>query len=296
MKKLYIIIPFLLVLFCCSCHDTKEISLGTAEYYPGFLWIKEKTTPFVRTFNFDFSQDAKNDKGSYAEFMLVDNDDKQIPADLLHISINGKMLNENRFKVKSGTSSLTLTFSFTPKAKSGKWQGYLRLVDHNLDRIDSQPLVKGQKMDVLQWQMYFDKQMNPLAKVIMWLCILLLSILLIWFVFLRPMIYPHFGKMRKSVILEKNGKIVGQCNVVFTGARHVRFSQKVQKQSIFKRLFVGKITTYKNPIFSENLEFSPKGKKALAFGRGYMVTPNPFPRSGIVTIENRQQVLKITLR
>lgn len=286
----------LIIGFCLtSCHDN-SVSFGTVEYYPKFLWVDSNIDPVTKTFDFDFSQDAKNDESTFAEFQFVDNDGNPISTDVLHVYMDGEQLPNNKFRVKSDVTSKELRFEFTPDAKNGKHQGYLKLIDHRLDRLDSQELSKGQKVDAFQWTLEFEKSMNPLLKGIMWFFIILISCLLIWFIILRPIIYPHFGKFTKSILIKKNGQIVGQLNCAFKGSKKVVFYKQKIKQSFWNRIFTGEIKTLVNPNFNYKLTFTPKRRNAAAFGAGYSVSPNPIPQSGIATIKNIQDNLIITLQ
>lgn len=289
-----IIISFMTIVFS-SCED-KSTSFGTVEYYPPFLWAESETRPVTKIFEFDFSQDAQNDPRSFAEFQFVDNEGRAIGTDILLLSIDGQQLKDNRFKVDSKVKSKEVTFSFAPQARSGKYQGFLRLVSHNLDRIDAQQLSPGQEVDAFQWTLQYEKSMNPLAKGLMWAVIIIVSCFLLWFIFLRPALCPHFGKFTKSILIEKEGVIVGQLNYSFKGARRVVFYNKKEKQSLLKRLFVGETRTLVNPNFSPKLTFVPQKRGAAAYGTEYSVKPNPIPRSSIATITNNRQKLTITLR
>lgn len=290
--KLFII-PFVSLLIC-SCED-KGISLGAVDYYPSFLWVEANMTPVTKTIDFDFSEDAKNDQASFAEFQFVDNEGKPISTSIMQVEINGKQIENNTFKVYSNVSSLDLKISFSPEASEGKYQGYLKLINHKLDRLDSQPLTSGQQIDAFQWTLHYDKRMNPLAKVLMWIGILVGLVLLLWFRLLRPCLYPHFGSFTKSILIQKNDQIVGQLRYTFKGARKVVFYDKEVKQSIWNRIFTGKIKTYVNPLFKTKLTFSPRKKNASAYGIEYVITPNPIPRNGVATITNITEKLIITL-
>lgn len=278
-----------------SCKD-ENVSLGTVEYYPNFLWVDANITPITKTFDFEFSQDAKDDNTTFAEFQFVDNEGKPMKEEVMQVYIEGKQLKENRFKIMSNVESKDLTFVFSPDAKSGKYQGYLKLVDHKLERIDSQVLSPGQQVDAFQWTLHFSKVMNPLAKVLIWLMITMVSMLAIWFLIMRRLIYPHFSKFTKSLLIEKDNRIIAQMNYSFKGARKVVFSVKKEKQSFLNRLFTGEIKYLINPVFVDKLTFSPRKKCAAVYGNGYIIKPNPIPKSGIATINNIQQKLVITIR
>lgn len=295
MRHIYQFIFFLVVVLFCSCSEHRT-EFGTTRYYPKFLWVDAKTVPAEKTFEFDFSQDAKNDKSCFAEFLFVDNDDKPISTNEMQVYVDGKPLANNKLRVASSVHSQKVSFVFAPRAKGGKHQGYLRLVNHKLDRLDSETLKPGQRLNVFQWTLDYDKQMNPLVKVLMWILIVCCAVLLLWFVVLKPLKYPRFRKFTKSVVLEKDGKIVAQMNVAFKGARRVVFSDRKIKQTFWNRLFCGEIRTVVNPLFVSKLTFIPKKENAMCFGGGYSVNPNPISRSGIAYIDNRQQKMKITIR
>lgn len=286
---------FLLTLMCFTSCDKNIVSFGTVEYYPGFLWKKSVITPTKKTFEFNFSLDAQHDSNSYAEFQFVDNNDIPISTEEMQVYDGTVQLIDNKLQVQSNDKSKVLTFYFSPDASNGKHQGYLKLISHNLDRIDSQPLKPGDKVDVFQWTLYYNKSMNPLAKLLLFIFLAIVACIIFWHLALRPALYPHFGKFKKSILIKQNGIIVYQLNYSFTGARKVIFYDREVKQSIWRRIFIGEIKTYVNPLFKSKLTFSPKRRGAAAFGTGYTVNPNPIPRNGVATINNHLGKISITL-
>lgn len=284
-----------MILICLtSCKKDECVSFGTVEYYPSFLWVDSNITPVTKTFDFDFSQDAKDDN-SFAEFQFVDNEGKPISTNVMQVTIEGKEIANNKFRINSDVSSTEFTFKFSPNAEKGKYQGYLKLVSHTLDRLDSQPLTSGQQVDAFQWTLNFDESMNPLAKLLMWIGIAILALLALWFFILRPILYPHFAKFTKSVLIEKDGKKIGQLNFAFKGARKVVFHNQKKKQSFWNRFFFGEIRTLVNSNFVSELTFVPRRNSANAHGIGYTIQPNPIPRSGIAKIFNPHEKITITL-
>lgn len=278
-----------------SCHGN-QTSYGEVDYYPSFLWTDAHIQPVTKTFDFNFSPDAKNDANCFAEFSFVDNDGKIIPTDVMQVFIDGVQIPNNTFTVRSNTQSKDLSFEFSPNAKTGKHQGYFKLINHNLDRLDSQILSPGQEVDAFQWTLYFNKRMNPLAKTLMWILIALVAFLVAWFVFLRPMLYPHFGKFTKAVLVKRDNKVVAQFNCSFKGARKVVFSTHKVTQSFWQKVFVGETKTYVNPNFTSNLVFTPNKKNASVYGAGYSIRPNPIPKSGTAEITYSQLKVTITIK
>lgn len=277
MKHYLYIITFFFLICLSSCKKDESVTFGTVEYYPSFLWVDSKTMPVTKTFDFAFSQDAK-DYGSFAEFQFVDNDGKAISTDIMQIKIDGKKCPNNRFRINSDVASKELTFEFSPNAQDGKHQGYLKLVNHQLDRLDSQPLKAGQKVDAFQWTLNYDKRMNPLAKVLMWIGIAILAMLVIWLVVLRPIIYPRFKSVRKGVYF----KDCPPLTINFKGARLVILDNKSHKQSMWDKIFKGKIIYKQHPALLAKITMKPHkhGVMVVTDTSKYIVSPNPMPKIG----------------
>ena len=271
MKQVKSILLICLILLLSSCKDD-SISFGTVEYYPAFLWVDAYITPVTKTFIFDFSEDAKNDKHSFAEFQFVDNDGKPISTKVMQVYDNGVQLNENKLRIESKIDSKDLTFHFSPNAKSGKHQGYLKLINHKLDRLDSQPLKAGQEVDAFQWTLYFDKGMNPLAKCLMWLAILGAVFLFLWFSVLKWVFYPRI-RLSRIELSSKKGYYV---NKKINGKRRVIVTNNRKEQGFMNKLFTGEILYIVDDIWTSSWEITPKGRKKAAkisLHGNYMITP-----------------------
>ena len=294
MKHYLYIITFFFIICLSSCKKDESVTFGTVEYYPSFLWVDSKTMPVTKTFDFAFSQDAK-DYGSFAEFQFVDNDGKAISTDIMQVKVDGKECPNNRFRISSDVASKELTFEFSPNAQDGKHQGYLRLVSHQLDRLDSQPLKAGQKVDAFQWTLNYDKRMNPLAKVLMWIGIAILAMLVIWFIIFRPIFYPRFGSIQKTFIAPGMAPLI----VRFKGARMVVVAASPpKKQSGWNRFWTGKILYKTHPAFDAPVVFKPsRGRRVLAKVQAgtYQVMPNPMPGIGSAIIIDIKKNLNINV-
>ncbi len=291
MKKfVYLII---LVLFC-SCEET-GVPMGTVKYYPSFLWVEACMKPAEQTYHFDFSPDAKLDTFCFAEFQFVDNAGNPIDTNTMRIMVGDEWLAENKLKVTNDVDSLSLNFIFTPQAEGGQHQGYFRLVNYNLDRLDSQTLDGTQLVDAFQWTFQYEKSMNPLAKLQMWVGIIIVILLVIWFVLLRPIFFPCFGSIQKTFVVPGMAPLI----VRFKGARMVVIAASHQKkQSEWNRLWKGKIVYMTHPAFVSPITFKPsRGRQVLVrFETGiYQVSPNPIPGIGSATIVSIQKNLKINV-
>lgn len=275
---------------------TERQKMGKVSHYDEFLFVRSKIVPINHAIDFTFNDDAKADKNAFAEFAFVNNNGQAIGPNDMIVTVDGEKLNNNRFRVTPSHDKVNIEISFPSGAKKGKRQGYLRLVNHNLHRLNSNEC-SGQTADAFQWTVYNSKTMNPLAKALMWLGILVISALLLWFIVIKPIKYPRFSRFRKMVLVKKNGVVAAQFTCNFKGARRVIFATKKQPQSALNKLFTGRIDTIVNPIFEEPITFLPrKKKKAMAKGKGYLFKPNPIPQSGVAEISAPAKKLIINLQ
>lgn len=292
MKRCIFILFSIILISMTSCKKDESISFGTVEYYPSFLWVESKTKPVTKTLDFDFSQDAKDDN-SYAVLQFVDNEGKSISTEVMQVIIDDKEISNNQFRINSDVTSKELTFKFSTNAEEGKHQGYLRLINHSLDRLDSQPLTPNQQVDVFQWTLNYDKCLNPLAKVLMWICIMTLALLALWLVIFKPIFYPRFGSTQKTFNVPSMAPLI----IKFKGARMVEVAAThKKKQSAWNRFWTGKIIYKTHPAFVNPIVFKPsRGRRIIARVQPgtYQITPNPMPGVGVATITDIKKNLKI---
>ncbi len=296
MKKFQYTISLMVMLVLAVSCKNNVVKMGEVSYYPKFLWSEEKMDTLAKIYDFNFNADAKAEPSCFAEFTFVDNNGEEIPQQEMIVYVEGEKTENNSFRVNSTDGSKELKFTFTPQAKSGKHQGFLKLTDHNLHIINNQELKPSDTVQVLQWTVHYNKRMNPWAKVLMWFAFVIVAVLFTWFAFLRPALYPHFCTMVKRVHIEQNGRIVKAETLKFTGVREVIFTNAPVKQSLLGRIFIGKTKALIEPWFADPLRFVPRKKGAMAFGSNYTVLPNPIPRNGVAIIKNATQKVEITLK
>ena len=270
MKRQNIILVSLFLICLISCDKNGGISFGTAEYYPSFLWVDEKSTPVTKTFDFEFSEDAQNDHSCFAEFQFVDQEGKPISTDKMQVTIDGEKIKNNRFRINSNVKSKEISFMFSPNAEEGKHQGYLKLVGHNLERLNEQPLSPSQQVNAFKWTLNYDQVMNPLAKVLMYIGFGLLGLLLLWFALIRWMVYDYIkvGSIRITEPYFSQRRIKGARQVVFTNRRI--------KQGKLNRLFTGKIIYEINPVWTTPVIFEPTSKGEVKMKSNEKYTIDPF--------------------
>ncbi|MCM1502072.1 MAG: hypothetical protein NC115_05330 [Bacteroidales bacterium] len=268
---------------------------GKVKHYDSFAFVKAKTTPFESDIEMKWSNDAICDKSTYAELFIADNNGKKMSYSDIEFDIDGKSV--DRFRIEPGSNKMTIWISFPEEAEYGTYQGCVKVGKHEMERVNNFVLDGAVNPDILSWNIKYVHVMNPLEKLLLWIAISIFTILTIWFVFIRPVVYPRFHKFKKNVLIRSNDAIVAQFSVNFKGAVRVVFTDKKVHQSSICRLFTGKIVSVINPYFEVPLTFVPKKKRsAMVIGKGYFVTPNPVPQSGVATISNAQKKLTVTLQ
>lgn len=157
-------------------YDEERIPvLGRVEYYPSFLTSQSQTKPIKVTLKFSFSPDAI-ERNSFADFQFVDNNGRAISDSILIIKENGKLLRDNIIHVSSKDTIKVIEVSFSSEANEGQYQGYFRLIKHDLNRINSTTIAYNQCVDDYQWTILFEKKWNPLLVNLLWLLLLFVSL------------------------------------------------------------------------------------------------------------------------
>lgn len=298
-KLLFIVV--VPILWGCDDDRCLKYNFGETSYYPSFLFWEADTVGVTKTFVFDFNEDAKSDGDSCdVTFEFVDNNGVVIPPEELEIKVNGIRLANNQFVINSTWEEAHFSFRFLPLAKSGIHQGTLRLVDHHLlDRVDNF-IIEANGIDLFKWSLYFDRQMNPLSILLMWIGIFLFILLLVWFVFLKPIKYPRIRVSRVMMNSEAMMPVDKRVN----GARMIVISSAKRKQGFFSRLFTGRIVNIVDPIWEFDWDMVPKrGKKILKpnFHGKYTISPlsielRQYDEYTITTIDNNNININIKIQ
>lgn len=266
--------------------------LGVVHYYPSFLWKDACTKPVEKTLDFDFSEDARNDPKSFAEFQFVDNAGRPVSTDTLQVSVDGQPLKDNILRVGNDITSVKVTFTFAPDAETRDYQGTLKLIRHDLDRIDSQPLTAGQQVDVMPWSLRYERSMNPLAKGVLWTFITIIAALLLWFLLLKRLRFPTFRGVHKMTITDpyfSTKSFQGRHKIVLCA------TPPAHEQSTLSRWFKGEVVYEVNPIWETPLEITPDGKTARVSSRpGYLILPADGMSSATKWTAGGEYIIEIT--
>lgn len=268
---------------------------GSVSYYPSFGWVKEKIVPFKTELNFAFNEDAKDDKSTFIKFLFVDNKGNSI-SNVLDIKVNGEILKDNIFEITSEDNKVELDFLFDSKSKNKKQQGFLKIIDHNINQINNKELSDNENYEVLQYTVKYNRDWNPLALFLFWFLIFIGTILVLWFSIIRYILYPRFKSFRKTILIEKNNVALRSFTTPnFKGCVKVYIANKKIKQSIFNRIFIGPIKTIICSEINDPIEFLPRKKNAIVRGKSCVINPNPINQNGPAIITNTTTGIKMSL-
>lgn len=275
------------LVFSCSFQETvPSTPLGKSVYTSSFWWTDADTTFIERTIRYQFNKEAK-EASSHATLYFTDEKDQPLDMQLFEIYIDGMKLQYPHFDIKSDYTENILKMRCIPQAKEGTKGGYLTITSHNLDRINDTEISNGNETKIFKWQFTFTKRMNPLKKTVLILYAIILCSILIWFVFLRRIVYPTFRHtVVKNLIIPHNPITTLRMG----GCRKVILGQQIKKQSIWNRIWTGKVL-YKNDLnFTSPITLIPKanGKKIIVRynSSAYQISPTS---ANIYTRINIQQ-------
>ncbi len=256
----------------CSEDDGMErVTLGTTSWHDGFLWSDADTTSLVKRMALTFNDDAVND-GAAVDLVVTDNDGAPVPEDVLEVTIDGRRASGNVISISAAdggrTREVGVGFRFLPKAEGGKHQGYLVMRPHGMACVNGMEASEGAKL--MQWTIYFDKDMNPLAKgQLITLCAMAAVIFLARLALHRRTFGPT---ARKSVVVtDQAGRIIyGPKTVRMGGFAEVVLTSRAAKQSLASAFFTGRTLCVTSPAFTSTLRMKPgrRGRKEIRVAGG----------------------------
>ena len=272
----------------------EDKNLGKASYHGAFLISKAASKPVLSDIKVEFSEQAKveNSSALMKVYFVDKNTGQKISPESqnLTISIDGKELMGDSFKLTPDISNVTLSISGQPETKSGSYYGRIELVPSNLDNYS----INGAP-DVFKWKMSFSQKWNPLKLGFAWLIVILVAAFLLWMFILKPMFYPRFGSIQKTFNVPGMVPLI----VRFKGARMVVVAAAhPKKQTGWNKFWTGRILYKTHPAFVAPIIFKPsRGRRVLARVQAgtYQVMPNPMPGVGAATIVEIKKNLRINV-
>jgi len=253
---------FLLVTNLTGKKGSAYRSIGNT--YNEFLFIPAKSAHFTITFLSPFTGSLR----------LIDENGNPLPASKYTIYVDRKKSDPSFTVNKARTVAVSIRCS--KNLSPGKH--YIQ-VDGGGKRVT---------------KVYFKHHLNPLVVWLSWIVTLMTIVILVWFLLLRPMVYPQFRSCQKTILVPGQAPII----IKMTGARLVVVSSVAKKQSFWDALIKGPVVYKVHPAFTSPISMRPvkSGRILVKADSGiYRVSPNPIPRVGVAAMDNVQSNLHITI-
>lgn len=276
---------------------SEERDLGEAEWYDSFLWSDARKQDTLSV-NLDalFNQPAY-EAGSRVNMTISsrDKDGNRKPLDKdVTLLWNGQPVSDATLRFTPGTPSV-LGIVFDTDAQEGRYYFEVSTTPGSavlLERINED--LPSEYAVTLRAS--YDVDTNPLKVFLIWLGIILLALLVLWFLILKPLLYP--GIKIKTLQIECSPVYK---NTTIKGCRKVVFSNKRQSQGLMSRIFTGEIKYVKDDIWDSEWYLTPgtKNDRVRAGGiSGYSMNPpgNNLSKHETITMKSNAtgRLIKVT--
>lgn len=254
------------ILMGCS-----QVSLDTNRFqiqsFDDFLWKKHIPDTIKTVINTEFAE--CDGIAEPLKLQICDDFDKPIPTSIAQIYVNGDISQDNTISIDKNQDStyvwIVLGNSVTHKDTEFRWN--LSVVNNpGLLRINEAPPSVGLSIPDVTISGSNDHISNPLAVIVIWIGIALLSLLLLWFILLRPIIFRKFRfDELKIVYMEEGARVGAPQDITLSHARKLILGQNPQKQGGFNRFWTGRIIYLEHDFWEHEVEISPCGDDGLSF-------------------------------
>ena len=281
MKKLYIIISVAiasLCLFACTSVDQGQGRfLGKSIGYKDFLWQKcdwEKVDLPIQSLQLNTKGIKFKQPVELQVVYLKDKDTEYKEAykiiDVLRAG-EEKPLRKGIIKITPKDEELNLQFRFNENIRkekygTGVYKLYFKILNHgDLDQINYAEAKNGSIIETdVFWQVQYEDVMPPLEKALIFICLFIVALLVLWFALLRWMIFPTFAFDNLQVTYFDGENRKGREDCSLHGTRKIICSASPQSQSRLNKLFCGRIEYLTNTFWTTPVVMTPCGSDGIA--------------------------------
>lgn len=285
-----IILPLLLLSFIFVSCGKEQIEnpdnhfWGKKKFYTDFPPFKnydvsDTTHIFRKTLRFEFNQEAKDSVKEAIVFQLVERivefDKDELPKDTIYLpakdltlSKNGEICPDNILKINADDKKVDLEIAFkkdSAEAKSHKYTLCLQVIDNGgLDRIGNTDVSSAKNIVLAdEWVVEKNYVWNPLALILFWILMVILALIFVWIILIRPIRFPRFKIRQLRIEYNLANNEFSYQNVRLKGHYRVICTNRKQNQSIFSKIFIGKISYVVNNFWDKEIELLPTSKNKI---------------------------------
>lgn len=277
--------------------EGQDDNIGRTSYYPSFCFglSEAKIVSQKAVLHVKYNEYAKN-KGTF-DVCFLDREKIPLTYDEFKIVADGDTLSsDNPYLHITGSKAIQLEFIPSEVTTDTHFAGYV--VSSNpsdMDRINGVETNCGDSV-ISEWSFKHDKEWNPVSKFLLWLVILVTLCAILWFSFLRRMLYPVI-KLSRINIKGVNFNYVDSKKI--NRFRKIVFTSERKKQTIISRFLLGKVRYVINDTWNHTWEIYPgKEKKTVKmslYGK-YTMSPmkanlSSMDKVTITNTSNNNQIL-----
>ena len=244
MKKIYnlfYIATMALFLASCGSHEGQGFYIGKSKGYSDFLWSKYNWDQVVLP-----TQSLQLDMGDIAftqpiklQVVYLDENGNYLPVNsskgrYITVLRDGKVIEGRDITISPSDKKLDLQFRFNKVASTG-----------------------------VEWQVKYEYGLNPLLIGLIWFCIIIVALLVLWFALLRWIIFPSFAFDNLQVTYFDGESRKGREDCTLHGARKIICSKDPKYQSGLNKLFCGRIEYLTNPFWETTVVMTPCGSDGI---------------------------------
>lgn len=259
---------------CQKEQPIKGVGWGYTEYYESSIFKKYDPVRMEKTLCFELNNDADTLlRGDRNLTFHLSSDNKSLkPLKGVRVYVDGEPCKDGIITIKSTTDSdqkaqssevkIVLGLEFLDEATDGKHILYLLGGEiANCEEFNQYAGNIGVDMGVLDEGIVIEKKTiaNPGNVVASWILIIILALLLVWIIFLRPILFTRISIARLQI--QGPGAFMGMFPI--KGCIKVVLTSKKVKQNFLHHLFVGKIKYITNDVWISDVTFEPRDRKSL---------------------------------
>lgn len=276
MKKnynLFIIAVMALCVASCGSNEGQGFYIGKSKGYSDFLWSKYNWDQVVlptQSLQFDMG-DIEFTRPIKLQVVYLDENGNYLPVNsskgrYITILENGKAIDGSDITIRPADKKIDLQFRFNKVATPGTYRLFMKILDcGDLDQINGEEAKAGNIISTgVEWQVKYEYGLNPLLIGLIWLCICIFALLVLWFALLRWIIFPTFAFDNLQVSYFEGESRKGREDVSLHGAYKIICSANPKSQGIFSRIFCGRIEYLTNPFWNATVVMTSCGSNGIA--------------------------------
>lgn len=271
-SRYMLLIIFTGILFSCKEEVDTSMLWGKTDYYTDFLFKDYEPVKMTKTICFETNEDATGRVGNVKFGLYKKTEDNSfIPVkDEIRLYKNDILCENSVLLITPQDKEVQLGIEFTPKAEEGVHKWFLKVLDNGgFDRINEYVTEEDSLPLLLEWKAEKNDIINPLKLGMNIGLLFLLTIIIIWFLIMKPILYPTF---KIGNIQLTNGTYFSTKRIY--KARKLVVTNTSKRQSSINRLLTGKVVYERNEFWPDEWELYPKGKCGrLVTNCKYTITP-----------------------